>query len=302
MVIGRIGRISSFRGDSASFSPATRIAVFAPVLAVMAVGVRARYYPDSVEPWHANQAAHERVMAYGKMLSETEDALKQSSGHIDPEQTKEAANKWIAAGKDGTLKPLKPQFYVDTTMEGPKSEVERAVGRLSGSLMALAENARQKGSADQAVEYALLAYRVTEITRTSDLTTLATGAARQRRTMGTLSQVLPQASAKWKSEAKAVIEGERAPLLGTLELALEQREDWGERYGQAPLPDKLRNRLFEWAKSNPTEPEVSAGDIKHELANVEDRSGAEVVFNAGRAIGNEWKFEAMRRKAAATLN
>ncbi|RYG43780.1 hypothetical protein EON79_16315 [bacterium] len=301
MVIGRIGRVSPFRTEAASFSPATRIAVFAPVLAVMAVGVRARYYPDSVEPWHAPKSAHTRVLAYGKVLSETDDIISQATWQIDEKRTKEAAMTWIGAAKDGTLKPLTPTFYTDTTMEGPKIEVERAVARISGSLMTFSEQAREKGNADKAVEYALMAYRMSEITRTGDLTTLATGSSRQRRAMYALAAVLPKASEKWRTEAKTVIEGNRTPIVPTVEVTLSQREDWGERYRMEPLPDATREMLVKSAMAKPEDPQASIGELKQKLSQVEDKLGAEVVFNAGRAITNEWSFEIARRKAAQTL-
>lgn len=301
MVIGKIGRVTRKESQVNPFSNATRIAVFAPILAVAAVSVRVRYYPDPVQPWHAPQAAHERVIAYGDVIAQTEDAIKPPAGQVPVEKLRGAANLWVQDAKKGVLRPFPPAFYVDTTMEGPKIEIERSVARLSSNLMYEADQSLAKGKADDAVQDAIDSYRLCEIIRVSDLTTAATGSSRQRRAMLLLASALPKASPTVREEAKKLLDAPRESILPVVQIAVSQRDEWTDRYHQPRTTEEIRAKIQKIAHRQPKDFEVGAGQLRDSLSKADPAAGADLLFNVGRAVSNEWWFEDARHRAIAAL-
>lgn len=301
MVIGKIGQVPRKKGDVNPFSNATRMAVFAPVLAILAVGVRARYYPDTVEPWHANPAAQERVVAFGEVLNQTADVIALPVGEASVGKVREAAQVWIDGAAQGRLRPLHPAFYVDTTMEGPKIEIERAVARLSSTLMAHSDKALAAGKPDEAIHNASLAYQVSEVLRTSDLIAAATGSSRERRAMLILAAALPKSSPAGQAEAEKALTQPRESLQPVVEITMNQRDIWMERYKQPKTSDGVRNYLNGLLREKPTNFAARAGELKQELGKRDGAKDSDVLFNAGRAVANEWMFQDGREKASAAL-
>lgn len=203
------------------------------MLAIMAIKSRTNY-----DPWETprNTADVEsRIDAYVKPMQTLDQALE--SGNSD--QIRTAAKLWIDGQEAGALRPLPPCSYVDSTRDGVKGQVTLAKNRLVYRLIELSEHHLEADQPTKALDDALLAFRVADVLKFSDFSTVYDTCRAQLRIMKTVETALKQAKDCQRSEIRALLAKCTVDLKPLNRILLQSRRLYTESLratGQESLP------------------------------------------------------------------
>lgn len=170
------------------------------MLAIMAIKSRTNY-----DPWETpgNPAEVEsRIDAYVKPMK----VLNQALEGRDDAKIRLVARDWLDRHLKGELRPLPPCSYVDSTREGVKGQITLAKNRLVYRLIEQSEAAQSKGDSKASVSDALLAYKVADVLKYSDFSTVYDTARAQMRIFATLEKALKDAAPDQKKWVRLTLD------------------------------------------------------------------------------------------------
>lgn len=170
------------------------------MLAIMAIKSRTNY-----DPWETpgNSAEVEaRIDAYVKPMK----VLNQALEGRDDAKIRLVARDWLDRHLKGELRPLPPCSYVDSTREGVKGQITLAKNRLVYRLIEQSEAAQSKGDSKASVSDALLAYKVADVLKYSDFSTVYDTARAQMRIFATLEKALKDAAPDQKKWVRLTLD------------------------------------------------------------------------------------------------
>jgi hypothetical protein len=209
-----------------------------PVVFSGFIAMYSRSYNDPFNLPASSPAQEAAVMAYVPYVAETKAVF----AHGDTPRSREAmltlAKKWDLAVQAKELHPLVPVSFEDSPELGARGEVTRAKGRLVSGLLDDARKLADVGKADIAAEEVLLATRLSESLKYSDLNGVYLSSAEQQRATVVLNKIAKCLDAEDKAAVRSGLLAIQANA-PTLELVTRysrtQYYDWLRRMSKTPV-------------------------------------------------------------------
>lgn len=168
-----------------------KVMVAAPVVLTLCIGVDSRTSVEPYEPIGYSRADNDVVTAYIPILKRAHEATIKRADAIAIDEVRQVSTEWIALTERGTLQPLRPAFYEDSSQDGAKGQITRANSKLSSFLAARARAAADQGRHLEAARDAVLAAELAQGVKYSDFQTVAACGMLQRRAFEVLERVGP---------------------------------------------------------------------------------------------------------------
>lgn len=197
--------VNSLRADDLNRMSARkllyRLMVFAPAIFLAGIGVHARGLNNEFDIV-ADDPLHERqIMAYVPYLRNSPDFVVRLP-RAPVSSARECARRWVQGAESGSLRPLNPIAYEDTSSDGPKSQIFEVCGRVQGRLLAGIGNSVETGDLHQATQDAILSIKLANVLKWSDFISLFNAATQQRRA---LRQIAPAIDRLSPADRKALL-------------------------------------------------------------------------------------------------
>ncbi|HVL40309.1 MAG TPA: hypothetical protein VM328_13040 [Fimbriimonadaceae bacterium] len=172
-----------------------QVMMLAPIWLMAALGLYERTYQDDYQFPALVPREHDRVTAYVDIMRRSKPLLALNLGSHHPEHDPaivELAREWIRQAEAGKLESLHPAFHGDTMREGVKSDILSSKCRLTSYLVSIGRRLHGKGRAEEAAGAFILALRMGEVAKYSDLTTVSASNLQQRAALEHLETLLPE--------------------------------------------------------------------------------------------------------------
>lgn len=163
--------------------------VAGPFLMLAIISIRTR---TNFDPWEAPRNTAEveaRVDAYVEPVR----AITLLGQDPAPEAVRSVAKRWLEAADSKRLLELPPCSYLETVRDGVKGQIVTEHNRLCMMVYGIAEAEKKAGDSDRAASDALLAYRLAEVVKYSDFSTVYECSRNQIRFLEFLANVAPAA-------------------------------------------------------------------------------------------------------------
>ncbi|MBX7131399.1 MAG: hypothetical protein K1X67_01850 [Fimbriimonadaceae bacterium] len=199
----------------------------------MAIKSRTNY-----DPWESprNTADVEsRIDAYIQPMKGLNQALELG----DEASVREVAREWIDQHERGVLRPLPPCSYVDSTRDGVKGQITLGKNRLTYRLIDQSDELLAAGRTSEAISDALLAYKVANVLKFSDFTTVYDTCRAQLRVLKTLEDARSRLGPEQKKEVRHLLAGYVVDVKPLNRILLQSRRLYTESLqakGQESLP------------------------------------------------------------------
>lgn len=225
---------------------AHKLLVAAPVVLTLAVAVESRTHYEPYQTTAPTELQQDRVLAYTAPVRAA-SALANASWTPDvAARAREAANVWIRGGDAGTLKPLLPYAYDDTMRDGVKLQVLRSAQSICNVLNEDAFREIEQKHGDAAIKDSIAAYRVMNVIKYSDFTSISMCGLIQRHSLSLMRQALATATPEGKAEILGVLKSRRPAdaVLGQLAAnAHSQFLEYQQRQGLDPVTIRETDRF-----------------------------------------------------------
>jgi hypothetical protein len=175
--------------------------VLGPLILILGVTVDARTRVDEYDPIAYGPILHKRILAYAEPVSEVRKMLFLDPGNVRDARARTVAGNWIRLANEKTLGPLPAAFDRDSMHEGTKGEILLAAEMLCGSLIDAGNSEADCDQYDQAAKDFVLALRVAQILKFSDLYSVGVLSARQRHALRSIEKVIPMLSRRMRTNA-----------------------------------------------------------------------------------------------------
>lgn len=166
--------------------------VVSPFLLVGAITVQARTRVEEFVPAQYSSSMNRKVAAYSEPVRLVENALAKGVSHADPKELRMIAETWRNMSREGSLQPLSPETPEDTTREGIKGQIRKAVDDLSSALQYHARKQLKEGKAFAAALDAVLAVEAMQGFKYSDLYSVGMLSVRQNGAYHLIEEIVPK--------------------------------------------------------------------------------------------------------------
>jgi len=198
-----------------------KILVSAPLFVMATIGVKARSELTDFEFITCSADQNRAIDSYVDIVRKTEATIPEATT-APPVPVRKLATEWIDDSRNGTLKPLVPVSFDDSTRDGVKSEIVRANLRVAECLSDFSEEERLDGHYWIAAQDAVLGARVAEVTKYADFASLSTAGLSERRSMTMLSKCfthLTPAQRRWAASGLSVCKARNSTIADMAETA-----------------------------------------------------------------------------------
>lgn len=232
-----------------------KLMVLSPALLMAGLSVRERTYVDEYLIPAQGPVDHARMNQYVPVIRETRPVLARPpssllmDGHND--RIRRTGELWAQAADDRVLGPIHPAFYGDSIREGAKSEIFAARGTLVSYLSTLGRWEDAAGNVERALNDYLLALRVANVGKFSDLEAVASSNLQQRGPLESLGALVPAMSPAQKRFVEEQLTRHRKAQKSTDPLAVRARRQYAvyaELKGRQILPIQEAENLGPSAK------------------------------------------------------
>ena len=180
------------------------------------------------------------VLAYAPIVGQASMLL--STNRVDRRQLLSVAHKWDMGVKKGELVPLTAICFEDSPSDGERGQIMNLQSQLVASLVADAHKLAAKSKIEEAVSEVLLANRLSESLKYSDLCSVYR-ADREEKVqrmffLANLPQLNGSSKEKVRAQLQAVVEG-RQGLIRVTRLTRGQFFDWRMRMGKSLTADDI---------------------------------------------------------------
>jgi hypothetical protein len=184
-----------------------------PILVVAGIlAIRQSANPD-FEFVAASEAQTEKVLRYGPMVAESVRIEKNVDYFGRPAASHALCQRWLKAIESGELAPLPPVMYGDSTAEGPKLKIMRAIASTAGILANHALEQAKEGNGAFAATELTESYRLLDSMYTNDIGSVSFTNQHQRRNIVVLREI-------WDY----LTPGQRKSVLGVFQASFERRD------------------------------------------------------------------------------
>jgi len=209
-----------------------------PIVFTVFVGVYSRSYDDPHIVPSGTPAQDALVFAYVPFVKETGQVFGSSAEPQNRKAMLKLAHKWDTASQNGILQPLLPVSFEDSPQEGARSSVMHAKATLVSGLLDDATSLVHANKNHEAVQEALLATRLTESLKYSDLTSVNVANTEEDRALGILRRAGSRLDAAGKAEVRdglSAITGNSDDLVALTRFSRIQYYDYLARVNKAPV-------------------------------------------------------------------
>jgi len=224
-----------------------RFLMLCPALLVVGVAASSTGKYGEYTPLQASKAQNDRLLAYVGVVRDADGLNRGSAAASDADQARKVAQRWMNEFEEGKLQPLRPANYEDGFLDGPKAEIMQASDRITGILTAYADKQAQDGHYRDAAKDVLLAYKVQDTLRYSDLSSISLMALRERKLLDMLNQYAPKLDEETRNEIQETLKASQEgwPMDKIAAVARTQYAEMMARDGGEPVSAKesqlLRN-------------------------------------------------------------
>ncbi len=215
-----------------------RMMVFAPVTLILGVAVESRTYSDGFLPVMLSPVQMERMNAYIPLVQRTNVVLRDKASQDRPEALRLVAGDWVKAIDEGKLKDLPPIAFDDSTIDGLKASIFECKTMFARRLSRFGLRSAKAQDSESAAADMILALRLSEAGKFSDLHSVLSSAAQQRLCLKTIDELLPKLSKPTLETVRRTIcdlQADQRPVSGLETLAKRQYLDWIRRQQKTPL-------------------------------------------------------------------
>lgn len=177
--------------------------VAGPFLMLAIISIKSRTHFD---PWEAPRNPPDveaRIDAYVEPMRLAKPVLDMPPGKDRSEVLVRVASHWVELHGEGVLKPLPLCSHVDSLRDGVKGQVVTAKNAMVSDLIVLAGTEADRGDTSLAARYGLLAFRLAEVLKYSDFSTVYDTVRGQLRVLRLCEELWPSMS---DTDRAAVIE------------------------------------------------------------------------------------------------
>jgi hypothetical protein len=175
--------------------------VAGPFLMLAIMAIKSRTYFDPWESPHNNAEVEARVDAFVGPMK----AASKLGDYTDASQLRTVAQLWVDDAAPGKLKPLSLCTVVDSMRDGVKGQIVTTKNHMTSTLEELSQVELAQGNRKQALSDSLLAYRLAEVIKYSDFSTVYDTVRGQMHALKTLKECIPGASASERREVATVV-------------------------------------------------------------------------------------------------
>jgi len=213
-----------------TFSTAlNKLLIGLPFLTMVFVGVRGRTQDNDFQFLICPPSEAKKIAAYAPYVGLAEHSLL-PLGASPAWVAKEIGLKWLQGQRTGDLQRIAPANFSDLATRGAKREIVAGNERIVETLNTKARAADRNGEFQAAIDDALLATQVLQVTESFDLFTLGMTSLDERTSLERIKEALPHVPATERASVKSAVEKLRftpanlEPLLLNMRWILLSRE------------------------------------------------------------------------------
>ncbi len=200
-----------------------KLMIIAPFVLMSSIALKARTTLPDFEFVACNKAENHEIENYRDVVAATEEACPVGQ-LLDLGQARKLAKMWIDGAQSGKLQSLDSVAFEDTMRDGVKAEILHANMLIAESLNEYARDEIKQGKFDLAAKDTVLAAKALDVTKFSDFASLSACAMVQRRSLESVTLLLPKVSPSVRDMLYAQVAGMKSNETVLGRLAMRERQ------------------------------------------------------------------------------